>query len=192
MVSPFALNLKSNTKEAGNTDTFSPSFKIVLLVNSASVGSEFIRITSGGYLFYIFRVLNRSTFICKSWLALDSVNGKLERRFRAATRDQKEKFPYHYSRAVHNAVTDSHIWLSVVFRPERSTFTRAQRLSCCLATLFLTMVVSAMFYGTEDNVERPNVLRIGPFSFSVHTLWVSAVSLLITVPPMLLIVQLFR
>ena len=93
MVSPFALNLKSNTKEAGNTDTFSPSFKIVLLVNSASVGSEFIRITSGGYLFYLFRVLNRSTFICKSWLALDSVNGKLERRFRAATRDQKRKIP---------------------------------------------------------------------------------------------------
>ena len=74
----------------------------------------------------------------------------------------------------------------------RSRFTRAQRLSCCLATLFLSMVTSAMYYGTEDNVEKPGVLRLGPFTFSYQELWVSLVSAVIAVPPLLVVIQIFR
>ncbi len=55
---------------------------------------------------------------------------------------------------------DSHMWLSVFVRPERGAFSRAQRLSCCVSTLFLTMIVSAMFYGTMENVESPFVITV--------------------------------
>ena len=54
------------------------------------------------------------------------------------------------------------------------------------------MVVSAMFYGTEDDVERPGVLRLGPFIVSFQELGISIVSVCLTVPPLVVIVQLFR
>ncbi len=43
-----------------------------------------------------------------------------------------------------------------------------QRLSWCLSFLFLTMITSAMFYKTDENVERPLAIHIGPLVFSVH------------------------
>ncbi|KAF6038212.1 hypothetical protein EB796_003483 [Bugula neritina] len=40
---------------------------------------------------------------------------------------------------------DDHLWLSVARRPQKSNFSRVQRWSMCLSTLYLTMVVNAMW-----------------------------------------------
>lgn len=42
---------------------------------------------------------------------------------------------------------DGHIWFSVINRPPCSTFTRVQRVSCCLSLLLCTMLTSIMFWG---------------------------------------------
>ena len=49
-----------------------------------------------------------------------------------------------------------------------------------------------MFYGTEENVESPFTLKLGPIVITVQELFVSAVSLAIVIPPSLLVVQIFR
>ena len=54
------------------------------------------------------------------------------------------------------------------------------------------MIVSAMFYGTEENVESPFTLKLGPIVITIQELFVSAVSLAIVIPPSLLVVQIFR
>ena len=84
---------------------------------------------------------------------------------------------------MHNQVTDSHLWVSVFVRPSRSNFTRAQRLTSAVAILFLSMITSAMFYKSEDGVEKPMQLKLGPFSFSTQELFVSVVSKIITERP---------
>ena len=86
---------------------------------------------------------------------------------------------------------EDHIWLSVVYRLSWSTFTRVQRLSCCLAVLFLTMVMNAMWYKTDDTGPGSSDIHIGPISFSLHELYTSTVSSLIIVPPIVLITTLF-
>ena len=60
-------------------------------------------------------------------------------------------FHKRFSEHTRVGITDSHLWLSCLLRSERSAFTRAQRVSCCLALLLLTMITSAMFYKAEDN-----------------------------------------
>ena len=40
---------------------------------------------------------------------------------------------------------DDHLWLSVVKRPTKSNFSRVQRWSLCISTLYLMMVVNAMW-----------------------------------------------
>ncbi len=101
-------------------------------------------------------------------------------------------FSYLFTRSLQASVRDCHLWFSVVFRPYHSTFTRCQRLSSCFAALFLTMIVSAMFYEQDISVKHTNMFVLGPLKISLYELWVSLVSILIIMPPLTLIVQIFR
>ena len=49
------------------------------------------------------------------------------------------------------------MWLSVVSRPTRSSFSRVQRVSCCVSLLFLTMITNCMFFQGDDNQENVQV-----------------------------------
>ncbi|XP_025098102.1 LOW QUALITY PROTEIN: polycystic kidney disease protein 1-like 2 [Pomacea canaliculata] len=92
----------------------------------------------------------------------------------------------------------THLWLSCFMRPAPSTFTRVQRVSCCLVLLLLTMITSAMFYKAEDSEtgESANSLgmevKVGFLRFSLTTLWTSSVSIVITSVPMMIFVLIFR
>lgn len=92
-------------------------------------------------------------------------------------------------------LTDGHLWFSVVSRPMHSTFTRAQRLSCCLSLLFMTMISNCMWYKTDSNQNDGDIsqnVHLGPFSFSSQEFFTSLFGSLIVVPLNLLIVTLFR
>ncbi len=45
-------------------------------------------------------------------------------------------------------IRENHLWFSIFMRSERSRFTRVQRVSCCFALLYLSMLCSAMWYQT--------------------------------------------
>lgn len=92
-------------------------------------------------------------------------------------------------------LTDGHLWFSVVSRPQHSTFTRAQRLSCCLSLLFMTMITNCMWYKTDSNKNDGDIsqnVHLGPFTFSSQEFFTSLFGTLIVVPLNLLIVTLFR
>ncbi len=97
-----------------------------------------------------------------------------------------------FTTATRRRLTDSHLWVSVVSRPNRSNFTRVQRISCILSLIFTTMIANAMFYRSDDNVEQVHEISVGPLSFGVHQLWVSFASSMVVIPVNVLIDQLFR
>ena len=66
-------------------------------------------------------------------------------------KDEIMTFDKLFSEHARVGITDSHLWFSCFLRPERSTFTRVQRVSCCFSLLLLTMLTSAQFYQPEDN-----------------------------------------
>lgn len=58
---------------------------------------------------------------------------------------------------------DGHIWYSVFSRSPRSSFTRAQRVSCCFSLLLCTMLTSIMFWGVpKDPAEQKMDLGNNP------------------------------
>ncbi len=81
---------------------------------------------------------------------------------------------------------DDHLWLSIVYRKSSSSFSRVQRLSVCIALLYLTMVANAMWYKTEDNSAAGRI-TLGPISLSIHQLYASFMSSSIVMPPILLL-----
>ncbi|XP_037076846.1 polycystic kidney disease 2-like 2 protein [Pollicipes pollicipes] len=59
--------------------------------------------------------------------------------------------------------------VSIFVRPQRSNYTRVQRLSVVMALLFLTMCVNAMFYKTEPATSK--TLDLGFFKVTTFQIW---------------------
>ena len=101
-------------------------------------------------------------------------------------------FKHLFSSSVRKKLTNDHLWFSVVSRPTRSNFSRVQRISCCVSLLFLTMITNCMFFKSDEKAENVSAVSIGPFSFTLHQLFISIVTTLIVFPPSLAIVTIFR
>ena len=87
----------------------------------------------------------------------DEDDGKLERILSVDADGDAKQFQHLISRWTRKTLFDNHLWFSVFIRTERSNFTRAQRLTCCLTILFLTMIANAMWYredAGDDNEVR--------------------------------------
>jgi len=115
------------------------------------------------------------------------------------------------SNMFHRAV-DDHMWLSVGMRAKPSSFTRvtvvvvvavvvvakpssftrAQRLATCMATLFLAMIANCMFFRTADEQSLySETISIGLITLTPQQISNSLLSSLIVFPPVLLIAVFF-
>ena len=134
----------------------------------------------------------KTWFLCDKWLAVEEDDGNIERNLVPASRDDLTSFHLLFSTEARKSLTDNHLWFSVVKRPPRSTFTRCQRLSCCLTIILTTMLANAMFFQTDSTSSTGTELRAGPISFSVKQLSIAITSSLVVLPANILIVTLFR
>ncbi|XP_021359195.1 uncharacterized protein LOC110454143 [Mizuhopecten yessoensis] len=131
-------------------------------------------------------------FLCNRWLAVEEDDGMIDRMLPVAGTEDLTKFNTLFLTKTKRSLTDSHLWVSVFSRPQRSHFTRVQRLSCILSLVMTTMVANAMFYRTEDNVENKESFVIGPIEFSLSGLYISFISSLVVLPVNLIIDNIFR
>lgn len=128
-------------------------------------------------------------FLCNQWLSVDHDEGRIQSIIPVTDKKEKKQFSFLFNEQTRENATDSYLWLSVVLRPEQSNFSRVQRLACCLTLLFLTMISNAMFFG-QDN--KSSQIQLGPLKFSLASIYISFISLLLTIPAMFLITFLFR
>ncbi|XP_070567321.1 polycystin-1-like protein 2 [Ptychodera flava] len=135
-----------------------------------------------------------STFLCNRWLAVDKDDGKVDRFLSVASEDSLLDFTNMFGYRRQKGLTDEHIWFSMFMRPTRSTFTRVQRLSCCLALLFAYLIANAMFYKTDSEAEKATytVISFGPISFSLQQIYIGTISALVTLPANVIIINIFR
>lgn len=134
----------------------------------------------------------RFVFLNDRWLAVEEDDGMVDRIIPVAGLNDLTAFKHLFSSSVRKKLTNDHLWFSVVSRPTRSSFTRVQRLSCCVCLLFLTMITNCMFFKADERVENVQALNLGPFSFTLHQLFISVVTTAIVFPPNLIIVTIFR
>ncbi|KAI8499401.1 hypothetical protein Bbelb_231650 [Branchiostoma belcheri] len=132
-----------------------------------------------------------TSFLCDQWLSLDHGDGRISRILPSSTEQDLSSFHLFTTKAV-NDFRNEHIWLSIFFCPSSSHFSRVQRLSCGLCIVYTTMIANAMWYRTEDSLEQNNVVNLGIVSFTLHELYVSAMTSLCVLPVNVLLVQLFN
>ncbi|XP_022800006.1 polycystin-1-like [Stylophora pistillata] len=150
---------------------------------------------------YLFRVLIRDLqtdskwwFVCDRWLAVEEGDGAVDQKLKLATKRELTRFNILFVNATRKNLLDGHLWLSVFTRPPKSTFTRVQRLSCCLSLLLSTMLANLMFYqvGADDNSTASQSIHIGPFILSVRQIMIGVQSSFVVLPVNLIIVMIFR
>jgi len=132
-------------------------------------------------------------FLCDDWLAVNKSNGCIRRTLKPsnAFTAANNSSALVRSNMFHRAV-DDHMWLSVGMRAKPSSFTRAQRLATCMATLFLAMITNCMFFRTADEQTlNSETITIGPISLTPQQISNSIFSSLIVFPPILLIAYFF-
>ncbi|KAK3583594.1 hypothetical protein CHS0354_039413, partial [Potamilus streckersoni] len=100
----------------------------------------------------------------------------------------KNRFYSHAKRSL----SDSHMWVSVLYRPTISSFTRVQRASCVLVFIMLSMISSAMYYNPGENYQTEDGIKFGPIRFKSHQIYVSFVCALITTPATIVVITLFK
>ena len=133
----------------------------------------------------------RYTFLCDKWLAVEQDDGMVERIIPVTSHQALTSYDQLISEHARFNATENHLWLSMVIRPQQSTFTRVQRLTCAYALLFLTMITSCMFFKSDEEV-RPNQVSIGIIKFSLTTLYVSFISILIATVPIFIVTFIFK
>ncbi|XP_078688578.1 polycystin family receptor for egg jelly-like isoform X2 [Branchiostoma floridae x Branchiostoma belcheri] len=135
-------------------------------------------------------------FLCDKWFAVEEGDGKVERIFPVASDRELKRFKTIFSSKTGAGFRDDHLWFSVLGRPAYSTFSRVQRVSCCLSLLLCTMLANIMFFGTGDSFQKPPAVNIFGFDVQLPISWgeimIAIESALLVFPINLAIVQIFR
>ncbi|XP_019641849.1 PREDICTED: polycystic kidney disease protein 1-like 2 [Branchiostoma belcheri] len=114
---------------------------------------------------------DRHTFVCKSWLAVEEGDGKVDRVLYKASYDDLVRFGRLFSNKTSKDFRDEHLWFSVIGRPATSPFTRVQRVSCCLSLLMCTMLTNIMFFGRGQTYQKPAPVYILGFQVQFPISW---------------------
>lgn len=131
-------------------------------------------------------------FVNDSWLAVESNDGEIEKLLPVASDKELAGFHIVFASTAAKGLLDGHIWFSVLTRPKQSTFTRVQRLSSCLALIFLTMITNAMFFGAGDAPGAKKTIRLGNVVIDLTGIIIGIEASFIVIPPSMLIIEIFR
>ncbi|XP_059084074.1 uncharacterized protein LOC131881274 [Tigriopus californicus] len=136
---------------------------------------------------------NKSRFIADQWLAIDRGTYEDDIAIHAIDADSQED-PYYLLKSVSaKSLADDHIWLSTFCRPIRSRFTRKQRVSVCMAMLYLTFLANAVWYDTQPGrVMDPFFDTWGRLTVDPIDVGIGFISNFIVFPPILLAIYLFK
>eukprot|EP00058_Branchiostoma_floridae_P019276 XP_002604766.1 hypothetical protein BRAFLDRAFT_70615 [Branchiostoma floridae] len=117
-----------------------------------------------------------SYFNCNDWLSAEKGDGEVQKVVHASTEEELTSFTNVFIEATKNAFYDKQLWASVLVAAPGSSFTKAQRLSCCFTLLNTMMLASAMWYREENTTADTRVFNLGFVRFTIE-IFVLAVAL---------------
>ena len=129
--------------------------------------------------------------ICNQWFSPDKDDGNIVRKLKVERENSLPAFQEAFRKILSGTLYESHLWMSSVTKRPGSSFTRVQRVTCCLCVVLTAMLANAMFFslGGETTV---NTIKIGPLKVSMRQVIITLQSCLIIAPINFLIVAIFK
>lgn len=138
------------------------------------------------------QTLEKYFFILDRWLAASEDDGVLDRIVPLAGKDELTGFSHLFFTKAKKDLMDGHIWFSIFGKPHKSNFSRVQRLTCCLALLFSSMLANIALYQGDDAGSTGTPIRLGPIELTLEQLLTGIISSLIAFPINIVIVLIFK
>ncbi|OQV24028.1 Polycystic kidney disease protein 1-like 2 [Hypsibius exemplaris] len=130
-------------------------------------------------------------FLPNRWLAAHKGDRSLSVEVPVAGAEQLTSFWHRFTSFSSRGLRDSHLYFSVLYRPSRSTFTRAQRLTCILSLLLTTMLASLMFYKPNTDGDAEKQRSTEGFAFDWRQIAIGIQSGLVALPANVIVIQCF-
>lgn len=127
--------------------------------------------------------------LCNQWFSPEKDDGKIVRKL--LVERTLPEFQEAFRSTLSGTLYESHIWMSSVTKRPGSSFTRAQRVTCCLCVVFSAMLANAMFFNVGGEAAESSI-KIGPLKVSMRQIIITIQSCLILAPINLLIVAIFK
>ncbi|XP_066487737.1 polycystin family receptor for egg jelly-like [Tiliqua scincoides] len=124
-------------------------------------------------------------FICRSWFGLGRGDCKIERTFEPSIQDSPLNKADYFMIKLAKDLEENHEWLSIFAQVVTGTFTRVQRLSCCLTILLCTLLLNIMFFSNKE-VIGPAQMRY------MQSIYIGVVSALVIIPLQVCITWFFK
>ncbi|KAI8506533.1 hypothetical protein Bbelb_159600 [Branchiostoma belcheri] len=133
-----------------------------------------------------------SYFICNDWLSTEKGDGEMQKVVHSSTEEELTSFTNVVNEAARDVLYDKQLWASAMVAAPGSSFTKAQRLSCCFTLLNTMMLASAMWYKAENTTANARVFNLGFVRFTVEELYISFMTMLTVLPVNVMLLQLLR
>ncbi|XP_041446114.1 polycystic kidney disease protein 1-like 2 [Xenopus laevis] len=130
-------------------------------------------------------------FTCNAWLSEPPRGDSLTKTFWAANELELRSFRNIFVKKTLKDLHEEHIWISAFNPPPRSSFTRVQRVSCCMGLLLCTIVINLMFWELPQ-ASYPVIISMGSFNLTWKDIMIGFESALLMFPVNLLIIYIFR
>ena len=128
--------------------------------------------------------------VCNQWFSPERDDGKIIRKLLVKRTNSFPKFQDEFRSTLSGALYESHLWMSSVTKRAGNSFTRAQRVTCCLCVVLTAMLANAMFFNLGGEPE--STIKIGPLKVSMRQIIITIQSCLIIAPINFLIVAIFK
>ena len=130
-------------------------------------------------------------FSCNQWFSPERADGKIVRKLLVTKTNSLPNFQEAFRLKLSGTLYESHIWMSSVTKRPGHSFTRVQRVTCCLCVVLTAMLANAMFFnlGGETTV---STIKVGPLKVSMRQIIITLQSCLIIAPINFLIVAIFK
>ena len=133
-------------------------------------------------------------FETNAWLALDRGDGLVDRVFACSNYNADSiSFSQMMYNQTHRGVNQDHIWLSMFLRPVGSRYSRKERVTVGAVFLYLSMVLSAMYYHVEgEQPQDDGFYELGPITFTFNRILTSMLIIIMTYPVTMILTTIFK
>ena len=130
-------------------------------------------------------------FGCNKWFCPERDDGKIVRKVLVKRTNSLPNFQEAFRLKLSGILYESHLWMSSVTKRPGSSFSRAQRVTCCLCVVLTAMLANAMFFNLGGETTA-STIKIGPLKVSRRQIIITLQSCLIIAPINFLIVAIFK
>lgn len=110
-------------------------------------------------------------FEANRWLDVSTGSREVECKLKPLKRKTILSVKTMFDAKIVDNIKNKHLWLSPLYKHNRRTFSKFQKMSCCLAVTGLTILITAVLVDTTQDLFSNSPIRVGPWKLRLGDIY---------------------